>query len=436
MKNLKIISSLIIFFVLISFLSGPKIVEASTTPSFSISSVEVDENVTIYTKNFPANKNFKVLMGEYGTLGINGIEVTSINSGTGGSFYGTFLIPEGLKGRALIAIRLQGTDTPYYSYNWFYNKVGGSTGGSLPGYSGFPTFTIKAVEMDENVTIQTNNFPANTEFKVLMGKMWTQGIGGVEVTLLDSGSGGIFDKSFDIPDSLKGEQRIAIRLESINGYYAYNWFWNNTVTSSPSGYAGYPYFFIKSVEEDNSVTISGYNFPANTEFEVLMGKMWTQGIDGIQIESFNSGEGGNFEGTYEIPEELKGQERISIRLESIDGFYAYNWFWNNTSSVIPSTPGYSGIPTFTIKAVIRNNSVTISAKNFPANLDFTVLMGKMWTQGIGGFEVTTFDSGDGGDFEATYAIPEELSGLDRISIRLQSNSGYYAYNWFWNNTYP
>jgi hypothetical protein len=311
---------------------NPKLAFASTYPTFIISSVETDEHVTIYTNNFPANKNFKVLMGEYGTLGVNGIEVATVNSGSGGSFYGTFQIPEELVGRAIIAIRLQGSDNPFYAFNWFYNKVGGSSGGELPGYSGIPLIYIQSVEKDSKVTIKTQNFPKNLDFDVLMGKMWTQGISGIKVDTINSGDGGSFELTFDIPEDLHGEQRIAIRLQSASGYYSYNWFWNNDAPGgfiSP-GYSGFPKFMITAVEKDNKVSIKAQNLPADMKFDVLMGKMWTQGINGNKVTTIESEEGGEREFTFEIPEALHGESRISIRLESASGYYAYNWFWNNT----------------------------------------------------------------------------------------------------------
>jgi len=85
---------------------------------------------------------------------------------------------------------------------------------------------------------------------------------------------------------------------------------------------------------------------------------------------------------------------------------------------------------------VKDSTVTIKAYNFPPGLDFNVRMGLMWTQGIGGELVEVFNSGAGGNFEATYNIPAALYGQQRISVRVESPSGYYAYNWFWNNTYP
>ncbi|NJN43709.1 MAG: hypothetical protein HC806_02540 [Anaerolineae bacterium] len=95
--------------------------------------------------------------------------------------------------------------------------------------SGIPTFVIQSVVKDSTVTITTNNFPANDTFNVRMGYMGTKGINGTLVATQASGAGGTFTSTYTIPDALKGQYQIAIRLESpTSGYYAFNWFYNNT----------------------------------------------------------------------------------------------------------------------------------------------------------------------------------------------------------------
>jgi len=342
MKKQKIVGLIVIVALFGSIFAGVSQVQASTYPTFSISEVKTDESVTILTNNMPANKNFNVLMGEIGTKGIDGIVVATLNSDKGGSFLATFPIPEQLKGRAQIAIRLEGTDNPYYAYNWFWNDAkDGTWPEDYPSAQpptcacNIPTFSIKSVVKGEDVTITTYNFPKNVEFTVLMGKMWTRGINGIEVATLNSGEGGSFEATFDIPTELVNEERIAIRLEGTGGYYAYNWFWNNTASTPPAepvdSYSGYPYFFITAVEKDTTVSIKAYNLPEDTDFTVLMGKMWTMGINGIEVTTLNSGEGGTLEATFDIPAELAGEQRIAIRLQG-EVYYAYNWFWNNTTN--------------------------------------------------------------------------------------------------------
>lgn len=91
-------------------------------PTFSIVSVVKDKTVTIKTADFPKNTDFVVRMGNYGTLGVNGEKVTTINSGAGGVLNLTFTIPAGQAGKSKIAIRLEST-SGYFSYNWFFNST-------------------------------------------------------------------------------------------------------------------------------------------------------------------------------------------------------------------------------------------------------------------------------------------------------------------------
>ena len=322
-----------------------------------------------------------------------------------------------------------------------------------------PTISIVSVEADESVTIRTANFPANRTFTVTMGPMGTRGINGTVVAQTDSGAGGTFDVTYPIPDGLKGSYQIAIRLQSPAGYYSYNWFYNNTTSpGTPSTPATppqvtIPTFSIAAVERDSTVTIQTRNFPANRDFVVTMGPMGTRGINGTVVETINSGDGGSFQATFPVPAGLHGSYQIAIRLQATTGgYYAYNWFYNNTTTggdngddgtggtggAEPDTGTvYRGIPTFWIKSVQRDSTVTIQTNNFPPNRDFVVTMGPMFTRGINGTVVQTINSGDGGSFEATFPVPSGLHGSYRISIRLQATTGgYYAYNWFYNNTTP
>ncbi len=321
----------------------------------------------------------------------------------------------------------------------------------------YPTFSIVSVEKDVKVTIQTYNLPASTDFRVLMGKYGTLGIGGTLVATTSSGAGGSQTLTYDIPSGLKGLDRIAIRMEATSGigYYAYNWFWNSPAPVSPTttptsptpapGYSGYPTFSITDVVLDSKVTIKAYNLPKDIDFKVLMGKYGTLGIGGTEVATTNSGSGGTQSFTYDIPAGLKGLDRIAIRMEAKTGvpYFAYNWFWNNTSAapVVTSTPvvptGYTGYPTFSIVAVVKDSKVTVKTYNLPKDTDFKVSMGVFGTLGLGGTVVATTASGAGGSQEFTYDIPSGLKGLDRIAIRMDSTSSpYYAFNWFWNNDAP
>jgi hypothetical protein len=79
------------------------------------------------------------------------------------------------------------------------------------------------------VTIKTHNYPANRTFIVRMGVIGSRGIGGFQVGATPSGAGGTFSMTYEIPDGLKGQKQIAIRLDSTTGgFSSWNWFWNTT----------------------------------------------------------------------------------------------------------------------------------------------------------------------------------------------------------------
>jgi hypothetical protein len=424
--------------------------EASLSPSITILSVKKDTHVTVKGIDFPADEDFEVLMGEYGTEGKDGEVVDTINAGADTSFVEAFDIPESLKSEEKIAIRFESKDSDLVTFSWFTNETGASGGSTDPvpsGYSGIPTISILSVNKDQDVTLQTYNFPKDKDFKVLMGKMGTKGVDGILITSFNSGEGGSFTKTFEIPGALKGDYRIAIRLQTADNYfYAYNWFYNNTAgagTGTPGGYVGIPTFSITSVEKDKTVTIKTNNFPANTEFQVLMGKMGTKGVSGILVKTIDSGSGGVFSKTFDIPAALAGDYQIAIRLEATSGgYYAYNWFYNNTAAADDGADddapdGYTGYPSFSITAVVKDASVSVKTYNFPADTDFKVFMGKMGTKGVDGIYVTTINSGTGGVFSQTFTVPAALAGDSQIAIRMEATAGgFYAYNWFYNNTYP
>ncbi len=105
---------------------------------------------------------------------------------------------------------------------------------------------------------------------------------------------------------------------------------------------------------------------------------------------------------------------------------------SGASTVAPLVP----VPTFSIVSVIEDGKVEIRTSNYPAGVSFRVRMGLMGTRGINGTLVKTIDSGSGGSFTTTFDIPASLNGQDRIAIRLESDAGYFSYNWFYNNTTP
>jgi hypothetical protein len=206
---------------------------AATYPTFAITAVDRNSYVEIQTDNLPAGENFTVTMGYMGTKGVGGIVVATTYSGAGGKITAQYNIPGTLYNQYQISIRMVGQSSGYYAYNWFYNNDANVSGSSSTppssGYSGYPTFSISAVQKDTNVTISPSNFPPNNTFQVRMNWMGTRGVAGSIVeTVYTDASGNLDDTTYAVPNFLQGSYQIAIRLESTtSGYYAYNWFYNN-----------------------------------------------------------------------------------------------------------------------------------------------------------------------------------------------------------------
>ncbi len=223
-----------------------------------------------------------------------------------------------------------------------------------------------------------------------------------------------------------------------------------TAFAAEPAYSGHPYIEIVAVDKHDLVTIRAYNLPRNDTFAVLENYMGTKGKNGVNVGTLSSGSKSEVTQTYPIAAAFRDQKQIAIRIQSTtgSGWFAYNWFYNKNSGAQPpggTTPpppspstGYSGYPTFSIKSVVRNVSVTIITTNLPPNDTFAVKMNYMGTRGVNGWTVATLNSGTGGTQTLSYTIPAELNGQRKIAIRLQSTSGsdYFAYNWFYNNTYP
>ena len=211
-------------------------------------------------------------------------------------------------------------------------------------YKGYPIFSVTDVERNLAVGIETDNLPAGQTFTVKMGKFLTRGIDGIEVGTLDTGEGGVLKSTFTIPKELADLPRIAIRMDSDDGYFAYNWFWNNSTGAAAAGdvavepvvepvHTEIPKILVEAVVRDTNVTLAGSSFPAGETFKVMMRDYSASGADWIEAGTYETGEGGDFSSTFTIPAELAGKYLIAIRLETESGvFYAYNWFFNNTTA--------------------------------------------------------------------------------------------------------
>ncbi len=246
------------------------------------------------------------------------------------------------------------------------------------------------------------------------------------------------------PYTVYAGQRLCIP----GGGYPYNY---NYINYTPSVGAQRTWSFgVTSVVQNATVTIQSYNFPSNVWFKVRIGRYSGGSYDWQNLPDLDTGDGGSASYTFSIPAGFSGAGQLVLRLVQTKkngrSFSQDQVFYNVTGSGgtggQPVPPGpffppyyYGTIPTIWIASVVQNSTVTIVTRNFPAGLNFDVYMGPMGTRGVGGYYVGTLYSGSGGSLTQTFSIPPALYGSYQIAIRTQNwPTGYYSYNWFYNNT--
>ena len=75
MKRKIVLFILTLSFILPMVFSVQNVSAQFKIPVFFIKGVNTDVSVSVETRDFPANVDFVVMMGEYNTRGVNGIEV-------------------------------------------------------------------------------------------------------------------------------------------------------------------------------------------------------------------------------------------------------------------------------------------------------------------------------------------------------------------------
>jgi hypothetical protein len=96
--------------------------EGSPPFGFKVTSVKKGEWVKVKTFNLPANVTFDVRMGKAGSKGIKGAKVGELRSNKGGSVTATFDIPDALKGKQQIDIRVENSSLGIASYVTLKNQ--------------------------------------------------------------------------------------------------------------------------------------------------------------------------------------------------------------------------------------------------------------------------------------------------------------------------
>ncbi len=195
----------------------------------------------------------------------------------------------------------------------------------------------------------------------------------------------------------------------------------NVPTTNVSGNAATVRVYASTVVEDKTVTLEGKSLEAHTTYTVYMSNFKLLKGMTYAVGSVTTGTNGTFSKTINIPKRLYDVSMVKVLLVSRQGDTATNWFIN--SNVTGNTGGI-GAPAISMSLVEvkSDGTVRITASNLPANVTFSVYIGKADTEGIGGVWVGRMIASNTGKVTATFTIPEKYQDNKALDIRLESEA--------------
>lgn len=199
-----------------------------------------------------------------------------------------------------------------------------STSGSLPvviPQTGSSSSSVRvyalSVKEDQSVTLRGRYLVPDSRYTVYMGKYKAAPSADTRVGTVFTDKNGAFTTTFNLPKKLVDISQIAVSLYNGRGDVAGNWFINATLEGNTGGSLMPEFSFsIVSIDKNDTVRIKTNNLPANTTFDVLMGKAGSEGENAYLAGSLRSSKGGAIKATFDIPSELEGRSKIDIRLEN------------------------------------------------------------------------------------------------------------------------
>jgi len=192
-----------------------------------------------------------------------------------------------------------------------------------------------------------------------------------------------------------------------------------------------PLIWIIGVEKNAAVSVQTENFPANQVFKIRVGPFDTFFKDFVEVGTINSGNGGVFKFTVLLPEKVKDVEKITVRLDSKEGEYAYNYFKNETSGTIPAvaTPVTNALCEMSVSPAL--STVLKPGEDFDAIWTIKNISGKTWEAGtvdykyVRGTELHKYDK--------IYDLSEEVKSGEKLEIRVDMMAPHTAgtYTTYW-----
>ena len=199
-----------------------------------------------------------------------------------------------------------------------------------------------------------------------------------------------------------------------------------TATQEPKAF-----ITIIGVEKNTAVSVQASNFPANQIFKIRVGPFDTFFQNYVEVGTINSGNGGSFKFTILLPENVKDVERVTVRLDSAAGVYAFNYFKNETSGTVPvvATP----VPSPLCEVSISPSAYTVVKPGYDFDAIFTIknISGKTWESGTADYKYIRGDELH--KYEKIYDLNQTVKSGEKVEVRVDMlaplNAGTYSTTW-------
>ena len=336
-----------------------------------------------------------------------------------------------------------------------------------------PAFKVSSVVTDTEMVLSTKNFPADTDFVISMAAEDTPDAY-TKVSRFNTKAGGNLNVKVKIGDKFKGLNTIYLMLESADGA-TYRGLAVNIPEETPAAVEEQISLVNEEPKQEESAEAPAADV-VKPEITIVENEDASETTDETVSEQAPDEQASDEQASGEQPaDELPAEEDEAV------------------APIPVLVCDFSIIPTVSINSVVKNDSVTFTTANFPANSTFTVSMGyyvSTWvparypmpphyfepahhhgnpvrpyyphnepvphfvdrghewypvaprpqggyvTSTFSGTAVGTFETGDGTPQTLTFNIPESLKNVNPIALWISDNGpcGFYSYNYFYNNS--
>ena len=274
---------------------------AENVPAFRIDQVEPGTSVIFIGKDFPPDAKYMISLADSETPD-SFTDVAKFSTGDGGNLKINVKLPEKFKQSHEILVRMTSDHETVINGNFI--NIEEETPAEDSAVSEEPAEPVETAEPEETAESEE---PVESE-EVVEPKETAESEEPVEMEEDTEPVEASEPEETAVPEEKPEPTEVPAPTEE--------------VLEDVCDYEVFPTFTIDQVNKGKTVTVTTYDFPADSLFNVVM--------EGIIISDYETGDGSSQTLTFDIPQQITDKAKIDIRFseEGKCGFYSVNYFWN------------------------------------------------------------------------------------------------------------